>query len=45
MAMSDCPHCWETPCVCGKDYETWSTQRLEKLKEVLERELQKRKNK
>jgi len=45
MAMSDCARCWETPCVCGKEYEKWSTQRLEELKEVLERELHKRKNK
>jgi hypothetical protein len=20
MAMSDCPHCWETPCLCTDGY-------------------------
>lgn len=21
MAISDCPKCWETPCVCGYEYK------------------------
>ena len=24
MALSDCPRCWETPCVCGYEYKDWS---------------------
>lgn len=27
MAMSDCPKCWETPCVCGHDYRRLSVER------------------
>lgn len=39
MSMSDCPKCWETPCMCGYDYRGWSIERLEAqikmLQEVL----------
>ena len=35
MAMSDCEKCWETPCVCGYDYETWETPRIQALVDVL----------
>lgn len=28
MAMSDCIHCWDTPCTCGHEYEAWSVDRL-----------------
>jgi hypothetical protein len=24
MAMSDCTECWETPCVCGLGYATYT---------------------
>jgi len=26
MAMSDCPKCWETPCVCGHEYKSYSVK-------------------
>lgn len=29
MSLSDCPHCWETPCACGHEYKTWSVERLD----------------
>jgi hypothetical protein len=36
MAMSDCEKCWETPCICGYDYETWDTGKLVELRNVLD---------
>lgn len=24
MALSDCPKCWDTPCLCGYEYRLWS---------------------
>ena len=24
MSLSDCEHCWDTPCVCGWGYRDWS---------------------
>jgi hypothetical protein len=30
MALSDCIHCWDTPCTCGWDYRNWSIEALEK---------------
>jgi hypothetical protein len=33
MGLSDCPKCWDTPCVCGHEYEG----RSEKYKEELVR--------
>ena len=24
MSLSDCPKCWETPCVCGWEYRNLS---------------------
>jgi hypothetical protein len=27
MALSDCPECWETPCVCGHQYQQYSLDR------------------
>jgi hypothetical protein len=35
MAMSDCPKCWETPCVCGHEYKNWKPERREALAKVL----------
>jgi hypothetical protein len=31
MALYDCSKCWETPCVCGYDYQNWSLADREKL--------------
>ena len=28
MSLSDCAKCWETPCVCGHDYQQWSASQL-----------------
>ena len=28
MALSDCIHCWETPCSCGWEYIDWKDSRL-----------------
>lgn len=27
MAMSDCSKCWETPCVCGHEYESYNNKK------------------
>lgn len=38
MSLSDCPHCWETPCVC-KDaygYRHLSINELTDIKEGIE---------
>ncbi len=45
MAMSDCDKCWETPCVCGHEYANekwWPLERLKELRNVLDKEIQKR---
>ena len=34
MSMSDCSHCWETPCICGWDFRNHSPERLEKYREL-----------
>lgn len=31
MALSDCEQCWETPCICGFEYQSWTTERRLKL--------------
>lgn len=38
MAMSDCPHCWETPCVCADayGYRHLSTEELTRLRNGIE---------
>jgi hypothetical protein len=36
MAMSDCEKCWDTPCTCGYDYETWDTSKIVELRDVLD---------
>jgi hypothetical protein len=46
MSMSDCPKCWDTPCTCGHDYESWSEERILEQIEMLKRVLKEiRKNK
>lgn len=29
MALSDCIHCWSTPCECGWEYRTMSVKELQ----------------
>jgi hypothetical protein len=31
MSLSDCVHCWETPCTCGYEYRNWSKEARIKL--------------
>lgn len=44
MSLSDCPKCWETPCVCGHDYEDrnieWLQRQIKMLQSVLDKKLQ-----
>jgi len=31
MAMSDCEHYWETPCICGYYYKDWSNEQVAEM--------------
>lgn len=31
MSLSDCPHCWDTPCTCGYMYWFMDQRRLEEV--------------
>lgn len=42
MALSDCPHCWATPCECGADYENTPDSWLIMMYLLYERILRKR---
>ena len=36
MSLSDCPKCWDTPCVCGYNYSHWSgTDKNKMVKHIL----------
>jgi hypothetical protein len=35
MALSDCEHCWMTPCECGHDYKNWSSLRKNELTKAI----------
>ena len=37
MSMSDCIMCYETPCVCGWGYITYSHKRLLRVKEMIDK--------
>ena len=43
MALSDCEKCWDTPCVCGHEYNDWPSAKLKEfivmLNGVLEKKL------
>lgn len=30
MALSDCMHCWNTPCICGWDYRHLTLEQLQR---------------
>lgn len=36
MSMSDCKHCWETPCACGHEYQSWSLDRIDDFIKTLQ---------
>ena len=42
MSLPDCPKCWETPCTCGYEYESRSTEWLIEMREVFDNILNKR---
>lgn len=44
MSLSDCEKCWNTPCTCGYEYKKYPTSLLLTLKEVIDKELDDRKN-
>ena len=44
MGMSDCEKCWNTPCVCGDDYENYDLAYLIKMRDMFD-DLIKRKQK
>lgn len=44
MSLSDCIHCWDTPCTCGWEYRTWSVQALEKQVNLFNKIIEFKKN-
>lgn len=43
--MFNCPCCWENPCICGQEYQTWSNEKIKQQIEMFEKILQQRKEK
>lgn len=43
--MFNCPNCWENPCICGQEYQTWSNEKIKQQIEMFEKILQQRKEK
>ena len=43
--MFNCPKCWENPCVCGQEYQTWSDEKIigqiKMLDDILKQRLEK----
>ncbi len=35
MSLSDCIHCWSTPCECGWDYRNYSIETLQERVKML----------
>ncbi len=35
MALSDCLHCWDTPCSCGWEYRRWAIEDLKERMKLL----------
>lgn len=42
MSLSSCPECWNSPCTCGHEYESWSKERLLEQINVLQKVLKKK---
>lgn len=40
MALSDCIECWDTPCICGYDYRSWSEEKLQSQIKMLQNVLE-----
>ena len=36
MSMSDCGKCWETPCVCGYDYQHLDEKELTRMRDMFQ---------
>ena len=36
MALSDCVHCWDTPCRCGYEWRHWSPEGLDRMIRTLQ---------
>jgi hypothetical protein len=36
MSLSDCPECWETPCVCGHQYRNYHLPTLYKMRDMFQ---------
>ena len=43
--MFNCPNCWENPCICGLEYQTWSKEKIKQQIEMFEKILQQKKKK
>lgn len=43
--MFNCPNCWENPCVCGQEYQTWPDEKIigqiKMLDDILKQRLEK----
>jgi hypothetical protein len=37
MNMAACAYCWDHPCTCGKDYESWPVSGLIKQRDMFQR--------
>jgi len=37
MSLSDCIHCWETPCICGWNYRNYTISALQKQIDMFEK--------
>lgn len=42
MSLFDCPKCWDTPCCCGFQYESWTVERLQQQIAMLQKVLSKK---
>lgn len=40
--MFNCPNCWENPCICGNEYQTWSDGKIKNQIKMLDNVLKQR---